>query len=395
MTRAGSPGGGAGLDEHADVWQRIRPAVAVLPVAIGVLVGQPHWGPEAALALVLAGALAFRPHRRLAQGTPDAWALPLEVAMAMAVAVMVPLLGSLPAAFEAADVGQAIWRNGWRVVADVLLGLSATAGIMMGYRGLPAVDGALLGLVIMVTMWGNTQSAQGGVNLRAAHRALQEAQEEVREMAALVERERIAQNLHDVLGHSLTVIVLKAELTAAHLGRGDRESAAKANAGVVEVARRSLDEVRRVVQDLPEGEAVGDASALAGELRQAGIEATVTWRPGGTMPPELVRDLALMAREAVTNILRHSGAASASLSLVSREGRRTLEVADDGRGVPPNLLEGRGLKGIRERAERWNGRMAVLPADKGGTRIRVTGEEVAHGDATGASRAGGGPVAGA
>lgn len=373
---------------------RVRPAVVILPVTIGVLVGQPHWGPRAALALGLAGVLAFQPYRRTFHHAVDRWALPLEVTLAMTLAVVVPLLGSLPAAFEAAEVGAASWTNTWTGVADVLLGLAATTGIMVGYRSLPAPDGALLGLVMMVTMWGNTQSARSAVTLRAAHRALQNAQEEVREMAALVERERIAQTLHDVIGHSLTVIVLKGELTSAHLERGDVEHAARENAEVVDVARRSLDEVRRVVQDLPPADAGGTVATLIEELRMAGIHADVSWDPGSYMSPELLRDVELMAREAVTNILRHAQATYVSLSLAADAGRWTLKVTDNGQGMPVRRTEGRGLSGMRVRAARWNGRVTVSPAWHGGTLIQITGQGVAR-DAPNPNRAGGRPVAGA
>ena len=207
----------------------------------------------------------------------------------------------------------------------------------------------------------------GGINLhfyQAAHaqRKLRLAHAEIEQLAAIAERERIARDLHDVLGHTLSLIVLKAEL-AVKLSARDPERAAREMRDVEEVARRTLQDVRHairgyratLVEEIERSRTMLKASRIADELDVAHFE----------MPPVVEETLALALREAVTNVVRHSGASSCTVRLTRDVAHVTLEVRDDGRGstAPPGL----GLRGMHERVESIGGTMTI----EGGRGMRL------------------------
>ncbi len=209
----------------------------------------------------------------------------------------------------------------------------------------------------------------GGSNLfiaqeKRADRKLRLAQEENVALAALAERERIARDLHDVLGHTLSVIVLKAELAGRLLATtSDTERAAREIADVERTARTALAEVR---------EAIGGyrAKGLAAELEQArntlasaGVALSCeTPIPRLAAAEETVLSLAL--REAVTNIVRHAHAKHCRVAFsTTPDNFRCLQIQDDGVGfssTSSTLQGGHGLRGMRERVEAAGGRFSVL-----------------------------------
>lgn len=208
----------------------------------------------------------------------------------------------------------------------------------------------------------------GGVNLHyaqqsRAHHKLRMAQEEVERMAAVAERERIARDMHDVLGHTLSLIVLKAEL-ASRLAERDPQRAAAEMRDVEDVARRALTEVRAAIRGyhatLPD-----EVSRARAMLKAAGIGADIEV-PDAALPQQAEEVLALALREAVTNVVRHSGASRCTIRLDACNGFE-LEIADDGRGF--DGVEGGGLRGMRERAESLGGR--VEREGGSGMRVRV------------------------
>lgn len=208
----------------------------------------------------------------------------------------------------------------------------------------------------------------GGVNLHyaqqsRAHHKLRMAQEEVERMAAVAERERIARDMHDVLGHTLSLIVLKAEL-ASRLAERDTQRAAAEMRDVEDVARRALTEVRAAIRGyhatLPD-----EVSRARAMLKAAGIRAEIEVHEAA-LPQGVEETLALALREAVTNVVRHSGASRCTIRLADGNDY-TLEIADDGRGF--DGVEGGGLRGMRERAESLGGRIERDVGD--GMRIRV------------------------
>jgi two-component system sensor histidine kinase DesK len=197
---------------------------------------------------------------------------------------------------------------------------------------------------------------------------LEKAREENAALAQVAERERIARDLHDVLGHTLSVIVLKAELAGRLMGRDDVRAAAEI-ADVEKTARTALAEVR---------EAIGGyrAKGLQAEVDMARMTldaAGVTLRCE-TMPPTLkAREetaLSLSVREAVTNIVRHAQATECTMRFtVAQDGFTTLEVEDNGRKTV--VREGNGLRGMRARVEELGGRFRIERASIQGTRLVI------------------------
>jgi two-component system sensor histidine kinase DesK len=201
----------------------------------------------------------------------------------------------------------------------------------------------------------------GAVNLHfaqvgRANEKLYAAHEEIENLAAVAERERIARDLHDVLGHTLSLIVLKAEL-ASKLADRDPSRAVAEIRDVEAVSRQALKEVREAIR--------GYRPTLADEIARARTLLD-TARIGATIETTLdatelkTRDgaeevMALALREAVTNVVRHSGASRATIRAwhEAPTGHAMLEVADDGRGT--KRPEGAGLRGMRERVEAVDG----------------------------------------
>jgi two-component system sensor histidine kinase DesK len=209
----------------------------------------------------------------------------------------------------------------------------------------------------------------GVINLHAAQVArtnarLRLAQDEVRHLAAVAERERIARDLHDVLGHTLSLIVLKSQLASRLAGR-DPEAAAREIRDVEQVSRTALAEVREAIRGYRG--TLEDEIARAGSLlRAAGIHAELAIQllPMGRAAEEA---LALALREAVTNTVRHAGASACTVRVEAADGVCTLTVRDDGRGGV--RAEGSGLRGMRERVESLGGRMEWVC--RGGTVLAV------------------------
>jgi two-component system, NarL family, sensor histidine kinase UhpB len=187
------------------------------------------------------------------------------------------------------------------------------------------------------------------------------------------ERRRVAQELHDEIGQSLTALILRLDrlYRAAPAGMGQEHAEAR------ETARETLHEVRRIAQRLrPEAlDELGLQTALAALAErvseQGGLR--VIRRLDGTLPPldpaaELV--IYRVAQESLTNVLRHAEASRAVLTLrVDAEGV-TLQVGDDGRGVN-GAQAGAGIQGMRERALLVNARFAIGTSPQGGTEVRL------------------------
>jgi two-component system, NarL family, sensor histidine kinase DesK len=209
-------------------------------------------------------------------------------------------------------------------------------------------------------------------DLRNRNRELYEARSEIARLAVAQERVRFARDLHDLLGHSLSVIALKAEL-AGRLLPGPE--AAEHVAEIEQVARGALTEVRDAVrgyrQPTLDDELVGAQMALSA----AGITAQVQ-RPEVKLDPAVEAVLAWTVREGATNVIRHSGADHCSLTVSAGLGEAGVEVVDDGRGrdrdrAAVNGHEGHGLEGLTERVEALHGQIEAGGRPEGGFRLAV------------------------
>jgi two-component system sensor histidine kinase DesK len=256
--------------------------------------------------------------------------------------------------------------------------------LLFGICALVILEGLVLDLPFWAWVAGASMTAIIGASnihfaeVRRKNQHLKAAREEVERLAKTAERERIARDLHDLLGHTLTVIAVKSEL-AEKLADRDPERSRREIREVHAISRQALAEVRRAVQGYRAGAEAGLAHELESARRtlgSAGLEVEVTPGPHEAAAlavlagPERQEALALALREAVTNVLRHAGASSCRIALGRVEGappRIRLEVADDGRGG--EAPEGAGLAGMRERIEALGGR--VVRDGAGGTTLTV------------------------
>ncbi len=211
----------------------------------------------------------------------------------------------------------------------------------------------------------------GGLNVFYAEKAQADAQlrlahSEIRRLATVAERERIARDLHDLLGHTLSSITLKSEL-AAKLAQADPARAGLEMREVTRVSRDALREVREAVRGYRTRDLNTELAAVKGMLAVAEVRLEVAAKMPA-LPPEREAALALALREAVTNVVRHAHAASCRVELKQTGAEVRLIVADD--GVGKRGPDGAGLKGMRERAEGLGGTLRV--AAQGGTRLELT-----------------------
>jgi len=194
---------------------------------------------------------------------------------------------------------------------------------------------------------------------KRADTKLRMANEEIEQLAAVAERERIARDLHDVLGHTLSVIVLKAEL-AGRLIERDPQRAAQEIADVERTARTALSEVREAIGGYRSQGLPAEMELARSTLQAAGVTLSCeTPLPHLHATEETV--LCLAVREAVTNIVRHARATHCRIGFnTSGDGYHSLLISDD--GDHPKLHEvheGNGLRGMRERVQSLGGRLSI------------------------------------
>ncbi|MQA34138.1 sensor histidine kinase [Modestobacter roseus] len=208
--------------------------------------------------------------------------------------------------------------------------------------------------------------------LITVNRELQEAREELARGAVAEERLRFARDLHDLLGHSLSLIALKSEL-ARRLAERDPARAAAEMGDVEEAARRALAEVREAVsgyRQVTAGQALAEARAA---LSGAGIAVRLPERVP-VLPGTVDAALGWVVREAATNVLRHSGARRVGITLTEDGVTAALQFEDDGDGAGERVRvvgasAGSGLAGLRERVAALGGDLTAGPVDGGGWRL--------------------------
>lgn len=203
-------------------------------------------------------------------------------------------------------------------------------------------------------------SEEKDIQLRLSH-------EEVRRLAASAERERIGRDLHDLLGHTLSLITLKLELSRKLFDR-DNEAARREVEEAEKVARHALAEVRSAVSGIRTTDLAAElASArLLLECSQVHLDYD---HPPQDLPQETERALSLILREAATNIARHAEASSAKIEVVRDHASVRMLISDNGRGGIDG--DGNGLRGMRERVRAIGGTLEIESPRRGGTRMQV------------------------
>ncbi|TCM45209.1 sensor histidine kinase [Kribbella sp. VKM Ac-2568] len=319
----------------------------------------------AALALFALGYLGFFGWARYQnrQGTQ----LPVVVRIGFLVALLAMTALMIPAAGESSLTTlvyvEALGMMLLPLRAGVFLGLTLLALVEISLRLVPGWhDDGTYGFSIVL----------GGLAVFGLRRAilrsveLAEARKDFAELAVQEERNRFARDLHDILGHSLTVITVKAEL-AGRLIPANPDRAAAEVADVEQLARAALADVRAAVAGYRELSLAGELVAARAALQAAEIRADLPTTVDEV--PEKNRELfAWVVREGVTNVIRHSGAKRCRIEL----GKSSIEVIDDGKGpTPSGEMSGHGLIGLRERANQTGATVTVGTAPNGGFRLAV------------------------
>jgi two-component system sensor histidine kinase DesK len=249
----------------------------------------------------------------------------------------------------------------WPMLA--IAGLSVTAALVTGLRDMSGGQAFgiwygtfVSGLVITMIL-----------RLFAAIRELRRTREELARTAVSEERLRFARDLHDLLGHTLSVMVIKAQAVRKLIPR-DGAVAVEQAADIETIGRDALRQVRLAVSGYRGRGLAAEIDGARMALRDAGIDLLV--RQAGTpLPEETGALLGWVVREGVTNVIRHSGAEHCEIAVTGGE-HAVLSIRDDGRGGPP--VKGNGLHGLTERVGGAGGRLDAGPADEGGYLLTVT-----------------------
>jgi two-component system sensor histidine kinase DesK len=210
---------------------------------------------------------------------------------------------------------------------------------------------------------------RGYAHLVGLNRELRAARGEIARLAVGEERLRFARDLHDLLGHSLSVIALKSELARRVLGP-DPERAAQEVRDIERVSRDALVEVREAVGGYRRMTLAAELSGARAALDAAGIAAEI---PSSTasFAPEVETILAWAVREGTTNVIRHSGARRCAIRVHAGLAEAGVEIVDDGAADPAPPADGSGLAGLEERVRRGAGRLEAGRRPGGGFRLAV------------------------
>ncbi|MFD2419984.1 sensor histidine kinase [Amycolatopsis pigmentata] len=257
---------------------------------------------------------------------------------------------------------------GWFLVFDGLSICAAYAIVLTGgpLNGTVGDVGTVTGLTIALFFVGR---------LAHAVRHLRAAQEEIATLAVTTERERLARDLHDILGHSLTTITVKAGLARRVLeSSSDVDRAITEIREVEQLSRSALSDVRATVSDYREVSLPAEVVGARAALRAAEIDADLP-SAVDNVRPDLQQAFGYVLREAVTNVIRHSGAKQVRVRL----GRTWIEITDDGEGT--TATAGNGLRGLGERLAEIGGTLRAEPRENGGFRVRAEVTEKLEGAA--------------
>lgn len=252
----------------------------------------------------------------------------------------------------------------WRVAVGMALVILAAYAGWLRVLSMPMpflIAPALIGGAVLAGAILGRRDMQRNERLRLT-------QAEVDRLARVAERERIARDLHDLLGHTLSVIALKSEL-ARKLAERDGSAAASHIGEVEQVARDALKQVRDAVTGMRSAEIANELVNARLAAVGAGMQFDAHVDPLPALEPAQENALAMGLREAITNVLRHAKASSVRVE-ISRQGRAVqLEVQDDGGGCANG--PGNGLAGMRERVAALGGQLTIDSAPGAGTRLRL------------------------
>ncbi|WP_067133625.1 sensor histidine kinase [Microtetraspora malaysiensis] len=258
-----------------------------------------------------------------------------------------------------------------RKMPPLLFALCAVSAAIMGWRDSDLT--AILSLVWGVLCAGLVPAVI--IRLWEAIRELQRTREELARAAVTEERLRFSRDLHDLLGHTLSVVVVKAEAVR-RLAPRDVDAAVEQAADIERIGRQALTEVRAAVTGYRGRGLAAELDSARTALADAGIGLTIR-TASVDLPPEVDALLGWAVREGMTNVIRHSGATRCEIELEQgTDGGIELRIGDDGGGSPdpgrePGARQGNGLAGLRERVRAAGGRLSAGSAPSGGFRLQV------------------------
>jgi signal transduction histidine kinase len=352
---------------------------------LGVLTGDPSWGRSkpigVALALASTAPLAWRARRPLLVAAivlgANAWSI---FAAAPQQAAFQPFLALVLAAYSVgsrAEGRRALWVPPVLAVAVIPVFVAAVHYGQSAGNAIPSFVWLVVAWVVgrSVRSWGRKNVA-----LEIANRELEQQRELQAQAAVMVERGRIARELHDVVAHNVSMMVVQAG-AATRVLDGEQPDVRNALDVIATAGRETVDEMRTLLGVLrsDDGPAalkpqpgLADLEHLAGTVREAGLP--VLLRIEGeppSLPPALDLSAFRIVQEALTNTLKHAGPAQAVVTVRYTDGAVELEIADNGRGPSGGRSTGHGLVGMRERAAMFGGELEAARASEGGFIVRA------------------------
>ena len=302
-------------------------------------------------------------------------------------------IGPFIAAYTAVTLGSA--RNSRRAIALVIMALALTLildPVDLSSEG-AIISGAAFAGVILLSTSTRARREAAEADVRAAEqqvtleRARADAERERASLTATQERLRITRELHDVIGHAMSVMVVQAGAAGRLLDTADPTRGRAAVAEIENTGRRAMAEMRALLGVLRDGETEGDQSPrtpaptlddvrpLVTRVGQAGLPTTLAVHGSPrAVPPGVALAAYRIAQEALTNCLRHSGATCASVAVTYRSTELEVLVTDDGTGLTHGSVElvaGHGLAGMRERVAAYGGDLTIGDRPGGGFRVRA------------------------
>lgn len=237
-------------------------------------------------------------------------------------------------------IGYAYRLQRYLLLMTILIALLVLLYVLLGiqwelflFMGVPIVLG--------VSLLGRVEQA------KQRHRASErQSADEIKQLATMVERERIGRDLHDILGHTLSSIILKADLAEKLLTRQQTEAAQQQLSELSQIARDALSQVRQSVSGYKHQGLTAEVTKLLNRLRDAGFQAELNGKLP-SMDPRRETAVVLALTELVTNIMRHSKGDSCQLGFVQRGNQLHIHLSDN--GSCSELKEGNGITGLRER----------------------------------------------
>ncbi|SEI46138.1 sensor histidine kinase [Frateuria terrea] len=252
------------------------------------------------------------------------------------------------------------WRHWLSGVAAITLLALAKVWLLGGELSLAAGVG-LAGLFGGFSNVLYMHSARRDAELRLS-------QGEVRRLATLAERERIGRDLHDLLGHTLSLVALKSEL-AKRLALDEPARAQREMEEVERVARHALTEVRAAVTGMRRSDLAAELVSARLMLEASGVALEGAVPEGMALPEHIEAPLALVMREAITNIHRHARATRASVALSIGGKGIDMQIGDNGRGGL--AAHGNGVSGMRERVRALGGTLSIDSPPRRGTVLSI------------------------